>query len=63
MPKYEVAIDYKGLCNFVIEAKDSKEAVLQAIEKFRDGVEPDVLGNEREIIERCVPTLIEIQSK
>ena len=51
MPKFEVAIVYKGQTNYIVEAPDQESAEYIAIERFQDNADPDVLGNEWEEIQ------------
>ena len=43
---------YRGQCSFIVEADSPAEAKKVAAARFKDGVEPDVLGNESEEVER-----------
>jgi len=58
MAVYEVPVVYRGQCNFLIEASSEEEAKKIAERKFKDGDEPDVLGNEWEEIDRMGEVLI-----
>lgn len=46
MARYEVPVLFSGQCNFIIEAKTPAEARAKAELRFKDGDEPDELGNE-----------------
>lgn len=52
MHTFEVAVVYKGQCNFIVEAASEEEAEQIAREKFYNGDRPDDLGNEWEEIDR-----------
>lgn len=48
--KFIVPIHYAGICNFVVEAKNSEEAKEFAKNRFYLGEVPELLGNEAEEI-------------
>ena len=50
--RYEVPVVYRGQCSYIIEADSPAEAKKVAEAQFKDGVEPDVLGNESEEVDR-----------
>ena len=50
--KYEVPVLYRGQCNFIVEADSPTEAQEVAGARFKDGIAPDVLGNEWEEVDR-----------
>ena len=51
MHTFEVAVVYKGQCNFIVEAASEEEAKQIAEIKFKNGDRPDDLGNEWEKID------------
>ena len=59
MPKYEVPIVYEGQCNFIVDADTPEEAKQKAELKFKNGEQPDHLGNEWEVIDRIAdPSIV-----
>ena len=46
MPKFSVAVTYRGLTNFVVDAENSDEAEDIAREMFANDSRPTTLGNE-----------------
>lgn len=59
MSKYKVPIIYKGLSNFIIEAKDRIEAADKAMNLFKNGAPEVILGNEYEEVESVLLEAIE----
>ena len=49
---YEVPVIYRGQCNFIVTAESPEQAAELAEARFKGGMEPDLLGNEWEEIER-----------
>lgn len=56
--KYEVPIVYRGQCNFIVDANSTGQAQLIAEKLFRNGHEPDALGNEWEELEQVGEPLL-----
>lgn len=46
MPKFSVAVTYRGLTNFVVDAENAEEAEGIAQEMFANDDRPTTLGNE-----------------
>jgi hypothetical protein len=57
--KYEVPVIYQGQCTFIVEAETPEQASNLAVAKFKNGDEPDELGNEWEEVDR-VGTIEEV---
>ena len=56
MPKYCVTIYYEGSSNYVVEALSEDAARNAAESLYKDGMEPDIVGGEYEVI---IDTLVE----
>jgi hypothetical protein len=56
--KFEVSVNYSGICNFIVEADSSEAAEQMAMTLFKEGTDPVILGNEYEQIDDAVATAI-----
>lgn len=57
--KFAVPIVYKGLANFIVDAKDENEAKVKAAQAFNNGEHAESFGNEWEKIDQvCDPEVL-----